>query len=102
MINRDILIQQLTLELMGGSDLNDEDTSLLAELMKHSSVQECFEADLNKIDALPEKVIPMSDTEIWQALSNELVKPARPLPKHRKSVHIEDSDSRVFQSNGDY
>jgi hypothetical protein len=95
-INRSILILQLAVNLMESTDLNDEDASLLAELVEHSVVQ----------SALSKKAKPaipvLSDTEIWNAVSEELNQP--PYPKDIKSSYVlteEDMNTRCFQPNGD-
>jgi hypothetical protein len=56
--DRDLLILYLAVNLMESTDLNDEDASLLAELVEHSVVQ-------SALSKKAKAAIPvLSDTEI--------------------------------------
>ena len=96
-VARAILILQLAVSLLEETDLNDEDASLLAELAEHSVVQMALGRKLK-----PSQPV-LSDTEIWNSVSEDLIQPKYPTD-HIKFSYVlteEDANTRCFQPNGD-
>jgi hypothetical protein len=94
------LILQLAVALMEATDLNDEDASLLAELVDHSVVQMALGRKLKT------KQPVVSDTEVfYNAFSDEKLKPVKPIDSNLFYSNYPrseaDMDTRCFQPNGD-
>jgi len=96
-VNRSILILQLAVNLMESTDLNDEDASLLAELVDHSAVQTAL--------SKKSKTVPpgLTDNDIRTAVLEGSIQPQCPTDHIEFSYVLtkKDADFGCSQPNED-